>query len=93
MRIDRVDSGVYSIVNKKNGYCYIGSTVNFKGRCYGHRCDLVRNRHSSPILQNSWNKYGEDHFDFYVIESVDVSMLLEREQYWMDLMKPRFNCA
>jgi hypothetical protein len=41
-----------------------------------------------------WNKYGEASFSFEILERVeDLSLLLEREQYWIDTLKPEVNKA
>lgn len=46
---------------------------------------MIHNRHKNPHLQNSWNKYGADSFNFEILELVkDPRELIVREQYWMD---------
>lgn len=78
-------SGIYRIVNKINGKGYVGSAINFIKRWWKHKFDLRKNRHHSIKLQNAWNKYGEENFDFIVIELVkDKNKLIEREQYWIN---------
>lgn len=78
-------SGIYRIRNLSNDKIYIGSAVNIKGRWRTHKSDLNLNKHHSPYLQRAWNKYGEENFEFSVIEIVyDKNELLNREQFWMD---------
>ena len=79
-------TGIYKIVNTVNGKKYVGSTVNMKQRWYEHKHYLARNLHHSPKLQYAWNKYGEDAFEFSVIEECKPikEVLLEREQFWID---------
>lgn len=79
-------SGVYKITNVLNGNVYVGSAVFFKRRWSLHKSELRKNHHHSPKLQNAWNKYGEDNFEFSVIEELPPvkDVLLEREQFWMD---------
>jgi len=85
----KINSGVYKISNFQNGKVYIGSSINIKQRYYEHTSDLKRNVHHSIHLQRAWNKYGEDCFEFEIVELViDNDKLLEREQYWMDY----YNC-
>lgn len=78
---------VYQIKNTLNGRVYIGSTRNLKKRWAEHRRDLMANKHHSQKLQNAWNKYGEDSFEFSILEVVlDLENLLGQEQHWIDLL-------
>lgn len=84
-------SGIYKIINLINGKIYVGSAVNFKNRFKLHLTRLKNNKHHSPILQNSWNKHGEVNFNFEIIEECDKLKLIEREQYYIDELKPFYN--
>ncbi|MGR3179409.1 MAG: GIY-YIG nuclease family protein [Candidatus Anammoxibacter sp.] len=87
-----MESGIYKIKNKVTNDVYIGSAKNFNIRWKEHIKRLKRKNHHSIILQNAWNKYGEQSFDFQIIEYVqDVSKLIDREQYYLDLIKPKYN--
>lgn len=82
-------SGVYAIINKVNSKLYVGSASSFYRRWHSHYSDLINNKHSNSYLQNSWNEYGEESFDFEIIEFIDIvdgdkDNLIEREQYWLD---------
>lgn len=81
-----VISGVYLIKNLANCSVYIGSSVDIYGRWRQHIWDLYNDRHHNLHLQNAWNKYGQDNFDFLIIENVvgDRDYIFEREQYWID---------
>ncbi len=78
--------GVYCILNKVNGKRYIGSTVvSFKDRLNHHRNRLRVNGHKNSYIQRSWNKYGEDSFEFNILEVVDdCNLVLDREQFWIN---------
>lgn len=84
-------SGVYIITNSINGKRYIGSSNNIRKRLWKHRSLLRHDKHENPHLQNAWNKYGEDNFVYSILEECDVSILLEREQYYIDILKPEYN--
>lgn len=85
-------SGVYAIRNAANGNVYIGSAVNISRRWREHRHQLNRGKHTSPILRAAWQKYGTSAFVFEVVEYVDNrSMLIEREQHWIDALRPAYN--
>jgi len=81
-------SGIYKITNTVNGKFYVGSSKNIKWRWYCHRHYLENNKHDNPKLQHSWNKHGKSNFTFEVIEETNSKMLLEREQYYLDTLKP-----
>lgn len=83
---------IYCITNTINGKKYIGSAVNYRLRRIRHLSELRCKRHHSLYLQNSFNKYGEDYFEFSILEVVeDKQLLIEREQYWFDKEKPQMN--
>lgn len=84
-------SGIYQIESKVNGKIYIGSAVNFLSRRRHHMYKLKRNSHFNQILQNHFNKYGQEDLEFSIIEFCPKEKLIEREQYWIDKIKPEFN--
>ena len=86
--------GIYGIKNKVNNKIYVGKTMmNFGDRWNCHKSQLRGGYHDNPHLQNSWNKYGEDNFEFIIIhncknnEDVDQVNLLEIEyiKHYRDL--------
>lgn len=80
--------GVYKILNTVTEKFYIGSSVDVEKRWATHRSELNAHSHNNSYLQNAWNKYGEDSFTFILIEEVsDVSILREREDYYLKLTK------
>ena len=79
--------GIYRITNTVNGKSYIGKTgMNFGDRWDSHRSLLRNGKHFNPYLQNAWNKYGEDVFEFKILQVVEnVDDLNELEiQYISD---------
>ena len=86
-------TAIYCIVNLVNGKYYIGSSSNIHQRWIWHLGALKRNNHHSSILQHSWNKHGEDSFEFRVIEECEIENLEMVEQYWIDAMNPHYNIA
>lgn len=87
-----IESGIYKIENTINKKIYVGSAKNFIERWGWHKKDLRRNDHHNRKLQNAWNKYGEDAFVFEILETVeDLTILIQREQHWMDTLKPHYN--
>ena len=81
-------SGIYAIINIINEKKYIGSSksVYYRWR-HSHVPNLKQGTHHNNHLQNAWNKYGEDNFEFKVIEECDESIILKREGYWIEHYK------
>ena len=87
-------SGIYKIQNKLNGKCYVGSAEDFKRRWKAHKGYLKREEHHSIKLQRAGDKYGEEVFEFSVIEyisltgdkKVDRGLLLPCEDYWIEAL-------
>lgn len=75
-------SGIYMIMTTSNRKKYIGSSVNINRRFSEHKLELMRNKHCNSYLQNSFNKYGEENFQFSVLELCDEELLTERENHW-----------
>ena len=77
--------GVYKILNTINNKYYIGSTVDsFTKRLNHHYHALLRGNHKNDHLQAAWNKYGEDKFQFIIIEICEFDQVRSREQYYLD---------
>jgi len=77
-------SGVYQIRCLITGQIYIGSAVNMLARWAEHRRSMRRGAHVNQHLQQAWNKYGEENFEFTVVEYVKRAFLLRIEQEWID---------
>ena len=81
-----MNTGVYIIFNKVNGKYYIGSTtVSFKRRFNKHKLSLRKGVHHSVKLQNAWNKYGEDNFEFEILEEYPKNICSCMEQWWINM--------
>uniref|UniRef100_A0A6M3IFD4 GIY-YIG domain-containing protein n=1 Tax=viral metagenome TaxID=1070528 RepID=A0A6M3IFD4_9ZZZZ len=86
--------GIYQILHKGNGHRYIGSAVNLYHRWARHRSHLRLGRHCNAYLQNAWNLHGDKAFAFAALEYVpDLERLVEREQYYFDVLQPEYNIA
>jgi group I intron endonuclease len=83
--------GIYKITCLPTGKIYIGSSKNMGDRKSQHFNHLKTNRHSCKHLQNAFNKYRIDCFRFEAVEFTSIETLEEREQYWIDTLKPQFN--
>jgi group I intron endonuclease len=79
-----MNCGIYKIENIKNNKIYIGSSVNLKNREYSHFRMLRKNIHDNEYLQNSYNKYGQDNFEFEIIELCSFDDLISKENYYIN---------
>lgn len=86
IEIDRLPRtcGVYEIRCTANNRFYIGSAVNLRTRWQKHLLYLRRREHHNDPLQMAWDKYGEEHFIFNVLEVVERDVLLLTEQKWIN---------
>lgn len=82
---DLFKTGVYIFRNTISKKCYIGSTVmSFSKRMENHLFHLRKNSHKNNHFQAAWNKYGEDAFEFDILEICDKCDCLNKEQYYLD---------
>lgn len=89
-----MNTGVYLIKNKVNNKFYVGSSAkSIKERFWQHRTFLRMNKHGNIHLQRSWNKHGENSFDFIPLEYCSSGICIEREQYYIDTLLPEFNIS
>lgn len=84
-------SCIYVILNVQNTKVYIGSSVHFKSRKWAHLTKLRACKHHSRHLQSAYTKHGEENFIFDIIEKCEPFKLIEREQFWIDTVKPEYN--
>ena len=78
---------IYQIRNIANNKIYIGSTNNVRKRWNNHRSKLNNGKHENQYLQLAWQKYGENSFEFTIIEEVNDNNRIEREIYHLNEKK------
>lgn len=86
-REDWKKSGIYSIICKINGKQYIGQTNNIYRRINMHKCRLnQQNKKSENIyILSDWLKYGEDNFDYNVLEYSNIDLKEKENNYIIKL--------
>lgn len=97
-------SGVYKITNLINGKTYVGSSVDLNRRLneYLNPLYIARNlKKGNSKLLNALLKYGYTNFEFKILEFIKFepsqskserrSLLLNKEQYFIDEIKPEYN--
>jgi group I intron endonuclease len=81
-------SGVYLFISKLNGKKYIGSTLDLESRYKSHIHNANRDTDNKQVIAHAIKKYGIKNFSYEVLEYCDKNMLIEREQYYLDLHEP-----
>lgn len=77
---------IYAITNKINGKQYVGKT-NYNDpqkRFKEHFRESRKERNENRPLHRAINKYGEEAFEFEVLEEVSSEQSCGREIYWID---------
>jgi group I intron endonuclease len=78
----------------ETGDSYVGSAINLTNRLskYFSLRFLKRNTlNSKSRINNSLLKYGYNKFSIDILEYCESSELIEREQYYLDNLKPEYN--
>lgn len=86
-------SGIYAILNVFNNKFYVGSSFDFKRRFSEHIRRMKINKHPNIHLQRTYNKFQINPFMFVVLEYCDPSQFINREQFYIDTLKPEYNLA
>jgi len=90
---NRNTSGVYSLICKVNNKIYVGSSINLSNRLLDYmQPAYLAQRTNRPILR-ALVKYGLINFYFIVLETCHRTEVLQREQYWLDLLGPEYNLS
>lgn len=75
--------GIYQITNLINGKIYVGSSMNLINRKSKHK-----NRVNNTQISRAIQKYGWENFSWEILENCLIENLIEKEQYWLDLLQP-----
>lgn len=76
--------GIYKFTNKINGKIYIGQSIDISARKRSHINDAYcKGKDSNCPFHQAIIKYGENGFNFEIIEECPKELLNEREKYWI----------
>ena len=84
-------SAVYKITNTVTGDFYIGSSNDVKRRWKEHKWPSSWKRCSNSQLYQDMQKYGIDKFEFEILAEVEIEKLKEKEQQFIEMLKPTYN--
>ena len=84
MRFDENEiTGVYIIESLNNKRVYIGATRCFPERWGQHVKQLIKRDHHNRELQEDFNKYGLNNFNFEILECCDPVYIFELEKEYI----------
>lgn len=97
-------TGIYQLVNLVNGKTYIGSSMDLNRRLneYLNTSYIARNlKKGNSSIMNALLKYGYINFGVKILEIIEFEpnhsiiekkkIILDKEQYFLDLIKPEYN--
>ena len=83
--------GIYKIINTITGDFYIGSSKDVKLRWANHKCKSRWKKHPNNPMYLDMQKYGVDKFEFEILEETESEQLKEKEQQFIETLKPTYN--
>ena len=87
-------SGVYQIINKITGDCYIGSSIDLERRRKQHLRESTWKRNPNKQLYKDMKQYGKNNFLFKPIQLCNPEELKKYEQIAIEKYNPQYNiCA
>nr|YP_010218561.1 GIY-YIG endonuclease [Morchella brunnea]UBU98480.1 GIY-YIG endonuclease [Morchella brunnea] len=87
---NRNKSGVYRWINKKTGKTYVGSSMSLTRRFttyYSIGYLLRETKKNSSYIYRALLKYGYSNFKLEILEYCEPEKCIEREQYYINLLK------
>jgi group I intron endonuclease len=87
-------SGIYRWTNNINNKSYIGSAKFLDNRLsiyYSSTTLKKRLERGSSAIYSALLKYGYNKFKLEILEYCEVDVLISREQYYLDILKPEYN--
>ena len=86
-------SCIYRFINIVTGKSYIGSSMDFKRFNTYYSEDAMRKELSKgrSYIYSALLKDGIHNFSLDILEYCEIKVLIEREQYYFDLLKPEYN--
>lgn len=76
----------------ESGKCYIGSATDLSKRFRNYyNLSYLETHKNKSIIYKALLKYGYHKFSLGILEYCDINVLIEREQYYMDSLKPEYN--
>ncbi len=83
---------VYRWTNLYNGNIYVGSSTNLSKRfSLYYSLTYLTKQAKNSIICRALLKYGHSNFSLDILEYCDAKNVIQREQYYIDRLKPEYN--
>jgi group I intron endonuclease len=90
---NRNQAGVYALICRITQKYYVGSSIKLGNRLLDYmQPAYLAKRENSPVTR-AILKYGLQNFCFIVLETCKPDNVLDLEQSWLDLLKPKYNLS
>lgn len=84
--------GIYRWTNLVNNNSYVGSSTNLSKRfSWYFSLKAISKVKASSLISRALLKYGLDKFSLEILEYCESTIILEREQYYIDTLNPKHN--
>jgi len=87
-------SGIYRWTNITTGSSYVGSAIDLSRRFTNYYSLAFLKRElnkGNSLIYKALLKYDYYNFQLDILEYCDPSILIEREQYYLDMLNPKYN--
>jgi hypothetical protein len=91
---DNNKAGIYKWTHIISGKSYVGSAINLSNRFKNYYNITYLERETAKnnsMIYKALLKYGYPSFKLDIIEYCSLDVLIEREQYYLDHLKPEYN--
>ena len=89
-------AGVYALRCKVSNKFYVGSSIKLTDRLLDYMQPAYLGQQTNRPILRAIVKYGLINFIFawkVILETCRVTDVLQREQYWLDLLEPEYNLS
>lgn len=84
-------SGIYMLTNKLTNDIYIGQSRNLANRLKNYFNLSYLKDKDNLVISRALIKYGLSNFSITILEYCEISDLVIREQYYFDILNPKYN--
>jgi group I intron endonuclease len=90
---NRNQAGVYALICKVTNKYYVGSSIHLGARLLDYMQPAYLARNSNRPILRALLKYSLNDWIFIILETCQSSVVLDREQYWLDFLEPEYNLS